>query len=112
MHKLEVGDVVRIREWEDLMRRYPYDDEMEVIRVPYGFTGEMAYLCGVTCQIIEIKKPPDRENLYTLATENQTLHWSFSEEMFQLIDNESFKKLKELNIMSSNKIKEFDEGLL
>ena len=75
MAKYNVGDVLKIRQWDDMVAEYGYNVEGCVINVPCGFITRMRDLCGkrFTVQNIDngIYYPKERYG------------WSFSEEMLE-----------------------------
>lgn len=53
MAKFRVGDLVKIREWDDMAKEYGVADNGD-IRVYLGFPPSAKALCGKVAQIIEI----------------------------------------------------------
>lgn len=53
MAKFRVGDLVRIREWDDMAKEYGVDDNGD-IKVYLGFPASEKALCGKVAQIVEI----------------------------------------------------------
>ena len=53
MAKFRVGDLVKIREWNDMAKEYGVDDN-GIIKVCMGFPASAKMLCGKVAQITEI----------------------------------------------------------
>lgn len=71
--RFKVGDLVRVREWEDMKKEFGCDDEGD-IQCRGFFTPNMRQYCGKTDKIIHIT----RGGLYQL--ENAGI-WKFSDNM-------------------------------
>lgn len=54
---LQVGDLVRVRSWEDMASEY-YSDS-DGINVPLYFSDSMAPLCGKEFEVLELRKYVD-----------------------------------------------------
>lgn len=54
---LRVGDVVRFREWDDMVAEFGMVGDS--VGVPYHFTREMRYLCGHLAKVRRVSKDDD-----------------------------------------------------
>lgn len=79
MSKYEIGDIVRIREWDDMAEEYGVVGS--VIQVTHSFTKDMKCLCGKSATI-RTKNPGN--DMYFLFSEEfpEFDEYVFSEKMF------------------------------
>lgn len=54
LEDIHVGDVLRIREWDDMVKEFGVDGSF--IKVPFTFTNSMRYLCGQTFTVYSISR--------------------------------------------------------
>lgn len=52
--KYKVGDILRIRQWDDMLDEYGLISGSTSINVPFSFSSEMRYLCGVVFTVKSI----------------------------------------------------------
>ena len=101
--KYKVGDKVRVRQWDDMVKEYGLFDGLEkVICTPgYFFTNDMKKFCGSVVTISNIISDDSR---YLIKENDQ--NWFWTDEMFEpykakiacqpdLIDKEAFAKMVE-----------------
>lgn len=70
----KVGEVVFIKDWDEMVSQYDYKEEAEYIRASgMLFFKEDQYLCGSRHIILEIEKPDDIDKYWkiTLDIENR-----------------------------------------
>ncbi len=82
------GDVVKIKEWDDMERAYGIIGGN--IIVPFAFTPEMRHLCGRTLKIKNIKRNSSQETIYIMIDPNEprSINYNFSRGMFTICINE------------------------
>ncbi len=78
------GDVVKIKEWDDMVREYGVIGDN--ITVPFSFTSGMRYLCGQTLKIKNIKRNSSQETIYIMIDPNEprSINYNFSRGMFTI----------------------------
>lgn len=82
--KFNIGDVCRIREWDDMAEEFGVDEEDDdVIECEYKFIADMRYLCGERFTI----KRRDYTRFY--SEEGLEGDYSISADMLELIEAES-----------------------
>lgn len=75
--KYKVGDKVRIRQWEDMAKEFPVDDDGDIlVRNDCSFVKQMRHLCGEEYSITSIES-----GFYKLNANED--FWSFTDEMFE-----------------------------
>lgn len=78
----EIGEVVRIREWDDMATAYPERDCDDAIMVGAGVTHKMKPLCGTDVTIVD--KYTDEEGTFYKVKDDKTVYeFDFSAEMFE-----------------------------
>lgn len=90
----KVGDLVRIREYDDLLEEYGYEDGEIATR--YGFIEEMKYMCGKEFVIEYIEEDGE------VKGHNDT--WTITTEVIEKVDNNkklTHLKSKEIDIQNS-----------
>lgn len=75
--KYKVGDKVRVRQWDDMVKEFGSDGEDIHIDGCY-FIKEMKQYCGKTYEVYD-----DMGLHYILKTENEVLDWYFKDEMLE-----------------------------
>ena len=50
----EIGDLVRIRDWDDMVDEFGYNGNENSIPCKYSFITDMRYLCGTEFEITDI----------------------------------------------------------
>ena len=56
---IHVGDVVRIRDWDDMAQEFGVIESGTHIRTRPVFLEDMKYLCGQEVMVVEIRSPHD-----------------------------------------------------
>lgn len=79
--KYQVGDKLRIRQWDDMLDEYGLISDSTSINVPLHFSSEMRYLCGAVFTVKSIT-PYDTYIRY-FSYEDTESGWSISEEMLE-----------------------------
>ncbi len=91
MANIEIGDIVRIKDWDKMLNQYGLA-RSNVINVPHRFTSEMETFCGKRYKVVGHNTSFSGRRSYTLAElENldgerlakEVLEYTFSEEMFE-----------------------------
>lgn len=102
----KVGDRVRIREWNDMIKEFGHD-ACGNIKVPFKFTKYMTFLCGRTATIKDLC----RNNRVILDFDDKSgdTHWSFSPEMLEHASEKS-KSLLNTKICITNGDDDFKTG--
>ncbi len=108
----EVGDIVKIREWDDMEQEFGVVGTH--INVPFSFTSTMRYLCGQTLKIKDIKIESAHDTIYNMVDpENpygrRSLGYNFSRGMFTSSRKEN--GMKELKVIFQIKT-DFREDLI
>lgn len=75
--RYKVGDKVRVRQWDDMVKEFGSDGEDIHIDGCY-FIKEMKQYCGKTYEVCD-----DMGLHYILKTENEVLDWCFKDEMLE-----------------------------
>ena len=82
-----IGDMVRVRQWDDMERQYGID-EFGDIQVPLVFNTDMIHLCGNTYKVYEVRVRDDYGLngvcQYLLREQNgERIPWDISEAMLE-----------------------------
>lgn len=81
--KYKVGDRVRVREWDDMAREFGLSFTEKYINTPIcRFNNDMRILCGKT---VTIKRVHHDFNTYAIEEDNNI--WSWTNEMFESLEN-------------------------
>jgi len=127
MKELQIGDIVRVREWDDMAEEYGYlTPSKDVVNVPFHFTQFMRMYSNNIYQIYDKTYDEDYDaNRYTLTdapgicyhtsrSYYEVRDWSFSEEMLALVQRPAEAKEKKLQEIKKILYPEekFDEGVL
>lgn len=89
---IHVGDVLRIRRWEDMEAEFGLDDDGE-INCPFKFTKNMRPMCG---QKFTVMKRGSGERFFSeegVEKTNLSLwrdHWNISADMLEPLEDEEF----------------------
>lgn len=75
--RYKVGDKVRVRQWDDMVKEFGSDGE-DIHIDGYYFIKEMKQYCGKTYEVYD-----DMGLHYILKTENEVLDWCFKDEMLE-----------------------------
>ena len=106
--KYKVGDVVTIREWEDMEQEFGssyWGTRAPFINTTPMFVSEMKRHCGKKAVIVDIYISSDKSTCFNLQfdTESGISMWSFGEQMFVGYRDEEMVRLeshaKESNIV-------------
>lgn len=75
--RYKVGDKVRVRQWDDMVKEFGYDG-VDIYIDKYYFVEEMKQYCGKTYEVC------DKNSFrYNLKTENKVLDWGFTDGMLE-----------------------------
>lgn len=88
--KYKVGDLVRIRLWDDMAKEF--GECNDIITIPdYYFVTRMKKCCGLVCEIIEVK-----DNYYKLKNNGELdiKGWKFTDDMLEGVVSPSLKTPK------------------
>lgn len=88
--KYKVGDLVRIRLWDDMAKEF--GECNDIITIPdYYFVTRMKKCCGLVCEIIEVK-----DNYYKLKNNGELdiKGWNFTDDMLEGVVSPSLKTPK------------------
>lgn len=88
--KYKVGDLVRIRLWDDMAKEF--GECNDIITIPdYYFVTRMKKCCGLVCEIIEVK-----DNYYKLKNNGELdiKGWMFTDDMLEGVVSPSLKTPK------------------
>lgn len=101
--KYKVGDKVRVRQWDDMVKEFGSDGEDIHIDGCY-FIKEMKQYCGKTYEVY------DNMGLhYILKTENEVLDWCFKDEMLEDVSSLQIHA-DSLTLETENMIFELKDG--
>ena len=110
MSKIEykVGDIVRIRDWEDMGEEFGYKGFHGDIAAKYTFTRPMRKFCGKTAEIIKMKPAAfEPDVIYTLKILERDANgdlpkrqagYNFSTDMFTFVSGVQDPETKDYNI--------------
>lgn len=79
--KYRVGDKVRVRQWDDMVKEFGYDG-VDIYIDNYYFVEEMKQYCGKTYEVCNADW-----FCYNLKTENEVLDWSFTDGMLEDVNS-------------------------
>lgn len=88
---LQLGDIVRVRSWNDLEKQYGTFDS-GYINTPIQFGTHMKECCGKICLLVDILKNNVSDvEIYTIMSlkdglNNNILYWSFCKEVLQVVN--------------------------
>lgn len=80
--KFSVGDIVRIRSWDDMEAEFGEGPTHDYVAVPFGFDRGMRKYCGREICIDRLEK----DNVYSTVevfSHDLPTAWYWSEEMFE-----------------------------
>ena len=101
--KYKVGDKVRVRQWDDMVKEFGSDGEDIPIDGCY-FIKEMKQYCGKTYEVYD-----DMGLHYILKTENEVLDWCFKDEMLEDVSSLQIHA-DSLTLETENMISELKDG--
>lgn len=79
--KYKVGDKVRVRQWDDMVKEFGYDG-VDIYIDNYYFVEEMKQYCGKTYEVCNADW-----FCYNLKNENEVLDWSFTDGMLEDVNS-------------------------
>lgn len=82
--RYKVGDKVRVRQWDDMVKEFGYDG-VDIYIDNYYFVEEMKQYCGKTYEVCNADW-----FCYNLKTENEVLDWSFTDGMLEDVNSLSY----------------------
>lgn len=80
MRQYKVGDIVQIRQWEDMAKEFSVTDYGNIMCPVYYFSRGMKKYCGKKLRILIIDKNIDGEYYFCL---NDGSSWRFTSDMFE-----------------------------
>lgn len=80
--KFSVGDIVRIRSWDDMEAEFGKGPTHDYVAVPYNFDREMSKYCGREICIDRLEKD-DVYSTVEVFSHDLPQEWCWSEEMFE-----------------------------
>ncbi len=85
MSKYEVGDELRIREWDDMEAEFGLDEDGD-IDISVSFMSDMRYLCGRDFTVSKVHVCHDTFRYYSFekTEEDEQGLWIITEEMLEL----------------------------
>lgn len=81
--RYKVGDKVRVRQWDDMVKEFGSDGE-DIHIDSCLFVKEMKQYCGRTYEVY------GKSLYYILATENEVLEWCFTDSMLEDVNSLSY----------------------
>ena len=83
MAKFKVGDKVRVRKWDDMVKEYGI--KYGTIEVPWLFTQDMKEYCGRVVTIKEVVEKSGYHPYYFIKEDNrkEPCNWKFSDKMLE-----------------------------
>ena len=81
MRQYKIGDVVQIRQWDDMAKEFGITNYGAIHCIPYVFVKEMKKYCGKRLEIIAISHSVNNANKYYYLSGAPT--WAFTSEMFE-----------------------------
>ena len=78
MRQYKIGEVVQIRQWDDMAKEFGVDSSGGIRCIPCGFVKEMKKYCGKRLIIVAISYSAN--NYYYL---NDAPTWTFTSDMFE-----------------------------
>lgn len=84
MSKYQVGDELRIREWDDMEAEFGVDEDGD-IDIPISFMADMRYLCGLDFTVSVVQEKRDTFQYFSLEgiEENEQGLWIITAEMLE-----------------------------
>lgn len=79
--KYKVGDKVRVRQWDDMVKEFGYDG-VDIYIDNYYFVEEMKQYCGKTYEVCNADW-----FCYNLKNENEVLDWFFTDGMLEDVNS-------------------------
>lgn len=84
MSEFKVGDIVVIRDWDDMASEFEHDSYR--INCKFGFYEHMKHLCGNVAEIIDIHRDHIQLNFYDKKP-GLDYYWDYSADMICLYDD-------------------------
>jgi hypothetical protein len=82
--KFKVGELVRIRQWDDMVKEFGVDDVGDIILCKNGFIKNMYPLCGLYAEIVSLEKD-GRVGLKFFNCEWSYTGWVYSTDMIEKV---------------------------
>ena len=93
MSKFAPGDIVRIKDWDEMVTEYKmYDGDIDVGNGKPWFTTPMRRFCGTVCTVIRIEVIGGCEivRIDPLEEDDGSIaFWNFCDEMLELVDTDT-----------------------
>lgn len=101
--KYKVGDKVRVRQWNDMVKEFGYDG-VNIYIDEYYFVEEMKQYCGKTYEVCDTNS-----FRCILKTENEVLNWFFTDGMLEDVSSLQIHA-DSLTLETENMIFELKDG--
>ena len=82
--KFKVGELVRIRQWDDMVKEFGVDDVGDIILCKTGFIKKMYPLCGLYAEIVSLDKY-GRVGLKFFNCEGSYTGYTYSTDMIEKV---------------------------
>lgn len=83
MAKFKVGELVRIRQWDEMEKEFGIDADGD-IKIDVGFVSSMKPLCGKNAEIVSLEKD-GRVDLNLFNCDKSTQKWQYSTDMIEKV---------------------------
>ena len=89
MYKYVKGDIVVIRDWDDMLEEYGYeDDDEDSINCRFSFTREMEPLCGEMATVVRVYPNTGLDLEFHHRKPGIRYGWSYSTDMVRLYEED------------------------
>lgn len=90
--EFKVGDLVRVRDWDDMKSQYGLDDLDGYIDCIAGFTEDMRHLCGFEFTILNVEEYADGRFRYDFGYPefkrwDATRNWYITQDMLERVND-------------------------
>ena len=89
MYKYVKGDIVVIRDWDDMAEEYGYeDDDEDSINCRFSFTSEMEPLCGEMATVVRVSPSGGLDLEFHHRKPGIRYGWNYSTDMVRLYEED------------------------
>lgn len=89
MYKYVKGDIVVIRDWDDMVEEYGYeDDDEDSINCRFSFTSEMKPLCGEMATVVRVSPSGGLDLDFHHRKPGIRYGWNYSTDMVRLYEED------------------------